>query len=306
MKGNQFVIMNLIICSAILFLCVSCSYSPNKNNMSKQYYYELEAEKANYSDSIFMGFNFAMDSCQIMNHVKNSDAWRFYDTGAGRDRLFMQRQRMAELTGWTNRDFEDDYNCDFDDMYYEDYEVMSQYTTDYLAIDGFTYNTTYFTKFIVQNDDGTLDEETAAFGLDILHNKLRSITICFDGFSIAKSPSEVDYHPLFNAIKNTISLKYGEPYYCTETDIEWISGIIHINLSYDGVKYKYNYSAKFDSRENKKNYYPYYIVKYTNYVFEKELMQEYKDREKAEEIQRQKEEQEKQEKLKAEFITNSF
>lgn len=249
----------------ILCLAVACKSTQN-NNIDLL---SDDAVLSALSDSvilesakmpIFFGFNFEMDSLDVISHLKEMEVWNFYDTYNGKKRKYLKILRLANNLGWSrNKTIEylwlngiNSQNMDDGIKYYEEPELVIDYFDDSL---------TYNTRIVLFENDSSFVEKIVSFGLTMHHDRLRSITICVSG-DFNNIPSEVNYEPLINSLVRTFSFKYGNPISSYPATI-WRDGIVKITLKYDGIKKTY--------LNRRVAYYPYYIIKYENIQLESKI-----------------------------------
>lgn len=220
-----------------------------------------EISKQNFSDEIFLGFSFDMDSLSVIQHcdslIRSGEIWNFYLTQAGRDRMYVNEKIYPDF-----------HELNKDEVYYLQHNNR---TEPHLKIDEFEDNMTFITKLIFQINDTLKNEKHVDFGISIYENKLRSIDICFSGIS-ERDKSDINWKESFDVLENNIILKYGKPIICNYENRIWIDGIIKIELNYNGIKSKGNYGLNLNTIEYSyyTDYYPYYILSYKNIVFEKQ------------------------------------
>lgn len=264
----------LCVLSIVVMACpfISCG------RMSDEEYFEKEARKGNDTDWLVRGLKFCMTADEVKAHLKGTGLVNFYKTKEGKERAFMQRLRLEKELGCTLPDFEESFNLDFESdrtpmtRFYE----MARHTSEWLPIDYYPYDFAYVDDFVMKVKTGYYDHPIV-MGVDVCADRLRSIALCFSGEEV-ESEEDVDYLPLFKELKTTMTKRFGRPYREDDFSALWVDGITHVTLTYCGVQRSCSkiYRARnYDLKgSNLQRYYPYYVIEFTDYSFEKQIERE--------------------------------
>lgn len=256
-----------------ILIPIACGQSNTSKTtvQAPEEYYLQEAKKGNVNDSLFLSFTFAMDSVSVVKHAEDMGCWRFYDTQSGRDRLYIQKKRLEGSLGHKLYGYEFEYNCDFRGKE-DEYDIMAEYSAPYSPMDNYSYNSAFYTKIVLINEDGSYKEVYAPFGLSYYNGMLSDVMISLSGES-DRDKNRLKPDSFFNSIVKTFKSKYGEPFILEDKKAEWVNGVIHITAEYYGIDYTH-YDALIGNPRHYSLYSPLFTIHYRNYAL---LLQANKD-----------------------------
>lgn len=294
MRSIRFKVLALIISSLCIILnsCIHKKESivkeePDRyieNLWAKK---ESEIDKQNFKDKIYLGFNFDMDSSMIMKHcdslINNKVIERFYKTEEGKVRYYMT----------TNDSYVKKQLKPF-------YGFHDGITSSYLDIDSYPDELAFLSDIIIK-EKGKYWKVNVAFGISIYKNKLKDLKIFFLWGESEPAEYKVEWKDRYSTLKEKIGTDYGEAVIDESKRTIWVNGIINIQLEYCGIKQK-AYKNEWDEQYAKKGeistlYYPYFIIKYSNVLIEKEELL----KNEAEWREREQQEQKEQEEMKKKY-----